>query len=42
MKIVISPAKTLDFKSDLPTTAYTQPDFLEEAAQNQQKTRKKK
>ena len=31
MKIVISPAKTLDYKSKLPTTRATQPRFLEEA-----------
>ena len=31
MKIVVSPAKTLDFKSKLPTTRATQPKFLEEA-----------
>ncbi|WP_347374270.1 peroxide stress protein YaaA [Aequorivita sp. Q41] len=31
MKIVVSPAKTLDFKSELPTTRATQPIFLEEA-----------
>ena len=31
MKIVISPAKTLDFKSKLPTTRATQPRFLEQA-----------
>lgn len=31
MKIVISPAKTLDYKSELPTTRATQPNFLEEA-----------
>jgi len=31
MKIVISPAKTLDYKSKLPTTRATQPKFLEEA-----------
>lgn len=31
MKIVISPAKTLDFESKLPTTRATQPKFLEEA-----------
>lgn len=29
MKIVISPAKSLDFESKLPTDQYTQPDFLE-------------
>ena len=31
MKIVISPAKTLDFESKLPTTRATQPKFLEAA-----------
>ncbi len=31
MKIIISPAKTLDFKSKLPTTRATQPKFLDEA-----------
>ena len=31
MKIVISPAKTLNFESKLPTTRATQPKFLEEA-----------
>lgn len=31
MKIVISPAKTLDYKSKLPTTRATQPQFLKEA-----------
>lgn len=29
MKIVISPAKSLDFEKQLPTSKYTQPDFLE-------------
>ena len=33
MKIVISPAKSLNFESDLPTTRGTQPQFLETAAQ---------
>ncbi len=32
MKIVVSPAKTLDYKSDLPTKRGTQPEFIEEAA----------
>src|SRR5690606_27540842 len=32
MKIVVSPAKTLDFESKLPTSRATQPKFLEEAA----------
>ncbi|WP_335966197.1 peroxide stress protein YaaA [Galbibacter sp. PAP.153] len=31
MKIVVSPAKSLDFESELPTKEYTQPDFLKEA-----------
>jgi hypothetical protein len=31
MKIVVSPAKTLDFESKLPTTRATQPKFIEEA-----------
>ncbi len=33
MKIVISPAKSLDFESKLPTTKYTQPIFLKESEQ---------
>ncbi|NLN25904.1 MAG: peroxide stress protein YaaA [Bacteroidetes bacterium] len=32
MKILLSPAKSLDYKSKLPTTRATQPLFLEEAA----------
>src|SRR5690625_1680893 len=32
MKILLSPAKSLDYKSKLPTTRTTQPLFLEEAA----------
>ncbi len=31
MKIVISPAKSLDFESKLPTSRYTEPEFLEQA-----------
>ncbi len=31
MKIVISPAKSLDFESELPTTKFTEPSFLEQA-----------
>ena len=31
MKIVISPAKSLDFESTLPTDRFSQPDFLEQA-----------
>ncbi len=37
MKIVISPAKTLDFKSKLPTTRATQPEFLNQAIRINQK-----
>ena len=32
MKIVVSPAKTLDYESKLPTTRGTQPEFLETAS----------
>lgn len=31
MKIVVSPAKSLNFESELPTTKYTEPCFLNEA-----------
>ncbi|MFT4831494.1 MAG: cytoplasmic iron level regulating protein YaaA (DUF328/UPF0246 family) [Psychroserpens sp.] len=31
MKIVVSPAKSLDFESELPTDKFTQPTFLKEA-----------
>ena len=31
MKIVISPAKSLDFESKLPTTKYTEPKFMVQA-----------
>ncbi len=31
MKIVISPAKSLDFETELPTSKYTEPQFLEES-----------
>ena len=31
MKIVISPAKSLDFESELPTTRYSRPEFLAQA-----------
>ncbi|MCF8716103.1 peroxide stress protein YaaA [Joostella atrarenae] len=31
MKIVVSPAKSLDYKTELPTDKYTAPDFLAEA-----------
>ncbi len=42
MKIVISPAKSLDFESELPTKKYTQPQFLEQAAKLNQVLVKKK
>ena len=43
MKIVISPAKSLDFETKLPTTRGTQPKFLEEAeALNNKLERKSK
>jgi uncharacterized protein len=41
MKIVISPAKSLDYESPLPTERFTQPDFLS-YSENIQKTLKKK
>tara|TARA_B110000503_G_scaffold141532_1_gene235373 strand:+ start:144 stop:902 length:759 start_codon:yes stop_codon:yes gene_type:complete len=41
MKIVISPAKSLNFESLLPTTSFTEPQFLKEAY-TIQKTLKKK
>lgn len=31
MKIVISPAKSLNFESEMPTSKYTQPNFLEQS-----------
>ncbi|MFD2099536.1 peroxide stress protein YaaA [Flagellimonas iocasae] len=31
MKIVVSPAKSLDFETTLPTTQYSQPQFLEQS-----------
>ncbi|MCM4169676.1 Peroxide stress resistance protein YaaA [Arenibacter antarcticus] len=42
MKIVISPAKTLDFESKLPIKEYSQPLFLEEAARLNKVLQKKK
>lgn len=42
MKIVISPAKSLDFESKLPTTKYTQPHFLKQAEQLNKVLSKKK
>lgn len=40
MLIVISPAKTLDYQSDLPTNRYTQPELLEHSQQLISITRK--
>ena len=31
MKIIISPAKSLDFESVVPTSLYSQPQFLEDS-----------
>ncbi len=42
MKIVISPAKSLDFESTLPTSQHSQAVFLEEAEKLNQILRKKK
>jgi cytoplasmic iron level regulating protein YaaA (DUF328/UPF0246 family) len=33
MKIVISPAKSLNFETELPTLKYTEPAFLKESRQ---------
>jgi cytoplasmic iron level regulating protein YaaA (DUF328/UPF0246 family) len=33
MKILISPAKSLDFKKPLPVSEFTTPVFIQEAAQ---------
>ena len=42
MKIVISPAKSMDLETALPTSKYSQPVFLEEAEKLNQILRKKK
>ncbi|MEX0274413.1 MAG: peroxide stress protein YaaA [Flavobacteriaceae bacterium] len=42
MKIVISPAKSLDFESTLPTGQHTQPQFLEQAQKLNKVLAKKK
>lgn len=41
MKIVISPAKSLDYKTELPTTRGTQPWFLDEAEKINRKLERK-
>lgn len=42
MKIVISPAKSLNFDKELPTTRYTEPAFLKQAETIQKTLKKKK
>ncbi len=42
MKIIISPAKSLDFESGIPTTKYSQPQFLEQAVKLNKVLAKKK
>ncbi|KAB5486579.1 MULTISPECIES: peroxide stress protein YaaA [Flagellimonas] len=42
MKIVVSPAKSLDFETTLPTSKYSQPQFLEEAQKLNGVLKKKK
>ncbi|MFT7250684.1 MAG: cytoplasmic iron level regulating protein YaaA (DUF328/UPF0246 family) [Flavobacterium sp.] len=42
MKIVISPAKSLDFESQLPTKTFTEPQFLKEANTIQKTLKKQK
>ncbi|MCB0373587.1 MAG: peroxide stress protein YaaA [Muricauda sp.] len=42
MKIVISPAKSLDFETVLPTSRFTQPEFLEQAEKLNTVLKKKK
>lgn len=42
MKIVISPAKSLDFESQLPTSKYTRPQFLEESEKLNKVLKKKR
>tara|TARA_R110002051_G_scaffold55112_2_gene102930 strand:- start:26734 stop:27495 length:762 start_codon:yes stop_codon:yes gene_type:complete len=42
MKIVISPAKSLNYESELPTSEYSYPEFIEEAEKLNKILRKKK
>ncbi|WP_036155990.1 peroxide stress protein YaaA [Maribacter forsetii] len=42
MKIVISPAKSLNYESELPTTTYTSPEFIEDAEKLNKVLKKKK
>ena len=39
MKIIISPAKSLDFESNAKTNVFTQPSFLKKIFNTQQKTK---
>lgn len=41
MKLVISPAKSLDYKSELPTTKFTEPQFLDQSQKLNKLLRKK-
>lgn len=42
MKIVISPAKSLNFEKEIPTSTYSEPEFLKQAATIQRTLKKKK
>ena len=42
MKIVISPAKSLNYESELPTTKYTSPEFIDDAEKLNKLLAKKK
>ncbi|WP_291962031.1 peroxide stress protein YaaA [Maribacter sp.] len=42
MKIVISPAKSLNYESELPTTTYTSPEFIDDAEKLNKVLKKKK
>ena len=42
MKIVISPAKSLNFEKELPTTIFSEPQFLKQAATIERTLKKKK
>ena len=42
MKIVISPAKSLNFEKELPTTTFSEPQFLKQATTIQRTLKKKK
>jgi cytoplasmic iron level regulating protein YaaA (DUF328/UPF0246 family) len=42
MKIVISPAKSLNFEKQIPTPTFSEPQFLKQAATIQRTLKKKK